>query len=105
MATRKNLNVAAACGGGQSGDFLQQLLADPRYTITAIAGIMGTTPLRLTQLLAEPAPFPLLPLNWTSSPGPGVYVPYVGVVPITYAGPSTPGYTYGAPIASREDFS
>ena len=103
MATRKNIRIAAMFA--RSGDELQGWLADGRLTIANIAGFMGTSPQRLTDLLAEPAPFPLLPRNWTSSSAPGVYPPYVGVVPTVYSGPSTPGYTYGAPVAAREDFS
>lgn len=103
MATRKNILIAARFG--HSGDYLQNLLADGRYTVAQIAGILGTTPQMLANLLAEPAPFPLLPRNWTPSPAAGAYFPYIGVVPIAYAGPSTPGYTYGAPLAAREDFS
>jgi hypothetical protein len=103
MATRKNIAIAARfCRGG---DELQSWLMGGRYSIAQIAGFLGTSPQVLNQLLAEPAPLAQLPLNWTSDPGPGVYAPWIGVVPIPYAGPSTPGYTYGPPEASREDFS
>ena len=103
MTTRKNIRIASTLG--RSGTELQSYLEDGRYSITNIAGFMSTTTQHLTNLLAEPAPLPLLPRNWTSDSGPGVYPPYIGGVPTVYSGPSTPGYTYGAPLAAREDFS
>lgn len=105
MATRKNIALAAALGGTMGADQLQTLFADARYDLAAIAALFGAPTQHLVNLMALPAPFPLLPRNWTSSSAAGVYPPYVGVVPTSYAGPSTPGYTYGAPLAAREDFS
>ena len=75
------------------------------YSNQEIANAMGCDVKALVWALAQPAPFPLKPLNWTASPAAGAVAPYIGVTPIAYAGPSTPGYTYGAPLAAREDFS
>jgi hypothetical protein len=104
MASRKNIQVASSIGT-IGADHLQNLLADGRYNTAQIAAIAGTSTARLTNLLAEPAPLPLRPRNWTSSAAVGSVAPYIGVTPTVYAGPSTPGYTYGAPLAAREDFS
>ena len=105
MATRKSIALAAALGGTMGADQLQNLFADARYDLASIAALFGVPTQHLVNLMAVPAPFPLLPRNWTASSAAGTYVPYVGVVPTAYAGPSTPGYTYGAPLPSREDFS
>lgn len=103
MATRQNLIAAATIGTG-SADTLAAMVAAGRSNYE-IAAVMGCGKDDIARVLAVPAPLPLIPLNWTSSPAVGVYPPYIGVIPQVYAGPSTPGYTYGAPVASRSDFT
>lgn len=132
MASRNNIRIASAIGTIHP-DQLQTLLADGRYTQAQVAVIAGTTPARLAQLLAGPVPVPLMPRNWTATLWPGgnisrgrsvgssvmdtfyvaagfdpggtfplAAVPYTGGPP---NGDGVAGYTYGAPIGSREDLS
>ena len=104
MATRQNINIALNLIGTGSPDTLQTMLLAGKPN-QEIANAMGCDVKALVWALAQPAPFPLKPLHWTASPAAGAVAPYIGVTPIAYAGPSTPGYTYGAPLAAREDFS
>jgi hypothetical protein len=103
MASRKHLSAAANIGTGDA-DTLAAMIAAGRSNYE-IAAAMGCHKDDIARELAAPAPFPLKPLNWTASSAVGSVAPYVGVATQVYAGPSTPGYTYGAPVAARSDFT
>jgi hypothetical protein len=99
MSSVNNVRIASAIGTIHP-DQLQNLLADPRYTVAQVAAIAGTTPARLAQLLAEPV-LSKRPRNWVSSAVVGTAYPYsgewAGAIAQVYAGPSDPGFTYGPP--------
>jgi hypothetical protein len=107
MATRKNQQIAALCGDYIPADEVQRLRNDVRYDDAAIARAMGV-PLQVYQnAVSAPAPVPMKPVNWTSSPAigaaPYVLPAYVGITPTPYSHPWYPGYTYGAPIYAQPE--
>lgn len=99
MATLNIHRIAARYG--HSGDYLQSLLADPRYTQAQVAAIMGTSPQAFAKALTEPALY-RNPRNWTFGVAPGTLMPYAGEffgrVAQVYSGPAEPGLTWGAPL-------
>lgn len=107
MATRQNINIAINLIGTGSADQLQTMLAEGKPT-SQIANAMGCDERHLVWALAQAAPQPLIPRNWVavSDGRPYPYAgPYQGIVATPYAGPGPAGFTYGAPLPSREDFS
>ena len=99
MTILNNVRIASTIGTIHPNQ-LQTLLADPRYTIAQIAVIASTTPARLMQLLAEPV-LTKKPRNWAGSAVVGSAYPWSGeffeALAQVYAGPSDPGFTWGAP--------
>ena len=98
---------ALAARYAQSGDYLQNLLNDSRYTQAQVAFIMGTTPQAFANALAEVNAAQALhrkPHNWVSGEGVAVGTvnpysgPFSGQVAQVYTGPAEPGFTWGLPV-------